>query len=61
MIVAYHNSNSFNVMSCFDADEWNAAQVVRKNTKPVIMMRAGRVIAPIKLPKKVASQNRKSL
>jgi hypothetical protein len=42
------------------ADEWNAAQVVRKNTKPVIMIRAGRVIAPIKLQKK-APQNRKGL
>ena len=53
----------FNILLFSDffvtSDEWNAAQVVRKNTKPVIMMRAGRVIAPIKLPKK--QQPRKGL
>jgi len=32
-------------------DEWNAAHVVRKNTKPEIMLRAGRIIEPIKLAK----------
>ncbi|CAE7661464.1 UTP14, partial [Symbiodinium microadriaticum] len=42
-------------------EEWNAAQVVRKNTKPVIMTRAGRIIAPIKLPKKSFPGNRKGL
>jgi U3 small nucleolar RNA-associated protein 14 len=32
-------------------DEWNTEQIVRKNTKPEILLRVGRVIEPIKLPK----------
>ena len=32
-------------------EEWNASHIVRKNTKPEVMTRAGRIIAPIKLPK----------
>jgi hypothetical protein len=31
-------------------EEWNASTVVRTNTKPEILMRAGRVIETIKLP-----------
>jgi len=33
-------------------EEWNATNVVRQNTKPEIMMRAGRLIEPAKLEKK---------
>jgi U3 small nucleolar RNA-associated protein 14 len=32
-------------------EEWNASHIVRKNTKPEVMTRAGRIIAPITLPK----------
>lgn len=32
-------------------EEWNASHIVRKNTKPEVMTRAGRIIAPIALPK----------
>lgn len=32
--------------------EWNASHVVRANTKPEILLRAGRLIEPIHLPKK---------
>lgn len=33
-------------------EEWNASHVVKENTQPEILTRAGRVIEPIKLPKK---------
>lgn len=33
-------------------EEWNATNVVRQNTKPEIMLRAGRLIEPAKLEKK---------
>ena len=45
---------SFYVLLCLFTivvEEWNASNVVRKNTKPEIMTRAGRAIDPIKLPK----------
>ena len=32
-------------------DEWNAAHIVKKNVKPEILTRAGRIIEPISLPK----------
>ena len=32
--------------------EWNASHVVRSNTKPEILTRAGRIIEPVKLDKK---------
>ena len=32
-------------------DEWNAAHIVKKNVKPEILTRAGRIIDPIALPK----------
>ncbi len=32
--------------------EWNASHVVRSNTKPEVLTRAGRIIEPIKLNKK---------
>lgn len=32
-------------------DEWNAAHIVKKNVKPEILTRAGRIIDPISLPK----------
>jgi U3 small nucleolar RNA-associated protein 14 len=38
-------------------EEWNASHIVRRNTKPEIMLRAGRVIAPIKLSKDKTSAN----
>lgn len=31
--------------------EWNTSQIVRKNTKPEIITKAGRIIEPIALPK----------
>ena len=34
-------------------EEWNASHVVRANTKPEIMLRAGRVVEPLKLSKRV--------
>ena len=37
-------------------DEWNVAHVVKKNTKPEIILRAGRIIEPISLPKKPGPQ-----
>jgi U3 small nucleolar RNA-associated protein 14 len=39
--------------------EWNALHVVKKVTKPEILLRAGRIIEPIKLPKKRQSENSK--
>ena len=33
-------------------EEWNASHVVRSNTKPEIMLRAGRIIEPVKLSKR---------
>jgi U3 small nucleolar RNA-associated protein 14 len=38
-------------LSPHPVDEWNTEQIVRKNTKPEILLRVGRVIEPIKLPK----------
>jgi U3 small nucleolar RNA-associated protein 14 len=38
-------------------EEWNASHIVRRNTKPEVMLRAGRVIAPIKLSKDKTSAN----
>ena len=32
--------------------EWNSSEVVKMNTKPEIKIRGGRLIEPIKLPKK---------
>ena len=43
--------------------EWNASGVVKTNTMPTILLRAGRVLEPIVLPKgnkkKVASEKEK--
>jgi U3 small nucleolar RNA-associated protein 14 len=42
------------------SDEWNTEQIVRKNTKPEVLLRAGRIIEPIKLPKqRKASETKK--
>ncbi len=32
-------------------EEWNAANVYRANTKPELIVRSGRIIEPLKLPK----------
>ncbi len=37
-------------------EEWNASHVVRANTKPEVMLRAGRVVEPAKLSKKVTQE-----
>ena len=37
-------------------EEWNASHVVRANTKPEVMLRAGRVVEPAKLSKKVVQE-----
>ena len=37
-------------------EEWNATNVVRQNTKPEILLRAGRIIEPPKIGKKRAVQ-----
>lgn len=45
-------------------EEWNASHIVRRNTKPEIMLRAGRIVAPIKLSKDKTSNiksNRRGL
>jgi len=36
-------------------DLWNASDVVRKNTQPAVKVRPGRILEPIKLPKKRVS------
>lgn len=41
----------------FDAEEWNAAQAVNALTQPDLKKRSGRIIEPIKLPKRQASAN----
>lgn len=33
-------------------DEWNASHVVRQNTRPEVLLRPGRVLLPVELPKK---------
>ena len=33
-------------------DLWNSSDVVRKNTRPEVKVRPGRIVEPIKLPKK---------
>lgn len=43
------------------AEEWNASNVVRKNTKPEVITRAGRAIDPIKLPKDKSRDDSKVL
>ena len=44
-------------------DEWNASHIVRRNTKPEVMLRAGRIVAPIKLSKEesVGNQNKNKI
>ena len=42
-------------------EEWNASHVVRKNTKPEVMLRAGRIIEPIKLPKQTSSEHNRKM
>ena len=37
-------------------EEWNASHVVRANTKPEVMLRAGRVVEPAKLSRKVVQE-----
>ena len=42
-------------------EEWNASHIVRRNTKPDIMLRAGRVVAPIKLSKEASAAKKAKL
>jgi len=42
----------FKVLCSCDVEEWNASHVVKENTRPAVLTRAGRLIEPIKLPKK---------
>lgn len=42
-------------------EEWNASHIVRRNTKPEIMLRAGRVVAPIKLAKEAGAAKKANI
>ena len=42
------------------AEEWNATNVVRNNTKPEILLRAGRIIEPAKLSRAAKRQAEQS-